>query len=77
VNASTETAKNKGLDENLTFIESDMMERKLSAASIILCYFLGSASFALRPKYENALESGTRVVMESFSVPGWKPAKTK
>ena len=77
VSASRETAKNKGLGEKLTFIEGDVMGQDLSAASIILCYILGSASAALRPKFENELKSGTRVVMESFPVPGWKPAKTK
>ncbi|MBI2850524.1 MAG: class I SAM-dependent methyltransferase [Chloroflexi bacterium] len=77
VNASRETAKNKGLDEKLTFIEGDVMGQNLSDASIILCYILGSASAALRPKFEDELKSGTRVVMESFPVPGWKPAKTK
>ena len=77
VNASRETAKNKGLGEKLTFIEGDVMGQDLSAASIILCYILGSASAALRPKFENELKSGTRVVMERFPVPGWKPAKTK
>jgi len=77
VNASKETAKDKGLDEKLTFIEGDVMAQDLSAASVILCYLLASASAALRPKLENELKSGTRVVMESFPVPGWKPAKTK
>jgi SAM-dependent methyltransferase len=77
VNASREIAKNRGLAEKLTFIEGDVLEQDLSAASIILCYLLASASAALRPKFENELKSGTRVVMESFPVPGWKPAKTK
>ena len=77
VNASREIAKNKGLDGKLTFIEGDVLEQNLSAASIILCYLFTNASAALRPKFENELRSGTRVVMESFPVPGWKPAKTK
>ena len=68
VNASREIAKNKSLDEKLTFIEGDVMEQNLSAATIILCYLLTSASVALRPKFENELKSGTRVVMESFPV---------
>ena len=77
VNASREIAKNKGLDNKITFIESDVMEQDLSAASVILCYLLSTASAALKPKFENELKPGTRVVMESFPVPGWKPAKTK
>ena len=77
VNNSRETAKNKGLDDKLTFMEADVMEQDLSEASIILCYLLTSASTALRPKFENELKPGTRIVMETFPIPGWKPAKTK
>ena len=77
VNTSRETAKNKCLDGKLTFIEGDVMAEDLSAASVVLCYLLHSASAALRPKFENELKPGTRVVMETFPVPGWKPAKTK
>ena len=77
VNASREAAKNEGLDDKLTFIEADVMGQDLSAASVILCYLLTSASAALRPKFENELKPGTRVVMESFPVPGWEPVKTK
>jgi len=77
VNASREAAKAKGLDGKLTFIEADVMEQDLSAASVIVCYLFTSASIALRPKFENELKPGTRVVMELFPVPGWKPAKIK
>ena len=75
VNASREEAKNKSLDDKLTFIEGDVMEQDLSAASVILCYLFTTASAALRPKFENELRPGTRVVVESFPVPGWKPVK--
>ena len=77
VNASRHIAKGKDLDNKITFIESDVMDQDLSAASVILCYLLSTASAALKPKFENELKLGTRVVMESFPVPGWKPAKTK
>lgn len=77
VNASREAAKNKGLDNNITFIEGDVMEQDLSTASVILCYLFTTASAALRPKLENELRPGTRVVVESFPVPGWKPVKIK
>jgi hypothetical protein len=32
------------------------------------------ASEALKPKFESELKPGTRIVMESFPIPGWKPA---
>lgn len=77
VDAARDAAKNKGVEDKLTFIEADVTEHDLSAASVILCYLLSSASAALKPKFENELKPGTRVVMESFPVPGWKPSRIK
>jgi 16S rRNA G966 N2-methylase RsmD len=77
IKSAREIATNKGLDEKVTFIEDDVMAQDLSAASVILCYLLASGCAALRPKFENELKPGTRIVMEKFPVPGWKPAKTE
>lgn len=73
---ATETAKSKGLEDRATFIESDVMEVNLSEASVVLCYLCTSASEALKPKLELELKPGTRVVMESFPIPRWKPVRT-
>ncbi len=77
VRDSREAAKNKGLDKKVSFVEADVMEVDLSGASIILCYLFPSASAALRPKFEKELQAGTKIVMESFPIPGWKPLKVK
>ncbi len=77
VTAGRQAAKNKGVDSKVTFIESDVLDVDLSEASVVVCYLYPSASAALRPKFEKELKPGTRVVMESFEVPGWKPAKTR
>jgi SAM-dependent methyltransferase len=73
VNASREAALSKGVDDRAIFVESDVMEADLSEASVVLCYLYPTASAALRSKFEKELKPGTRVVMESFPVPGWKP----
>ena len=73
---ATETARSKGFEDKATFIESDVMEANLSDATVVLCYLCTSASSALKPKLEVELNPGTRVVMESFPVPGWKPVQT-
>jgi len=77
VKDSREAVRSKGLDEKITFIEGDVMAQDISPASIILFYLLGSGCAALRPKFEKELKAGTRIVAESFPVPGWKPAETK
>ena len=56
-------------------MEADVMDVNLSEASVILCYLYTTASAALRPKFEKELKPGTKVVMESFPIHGWKPVK--
>jgi SAM-dependent methyltransferase len=76
VQKARDTAKIKGLEHRIVFQETDVMQSDLSEATVILCYLFTTASKALKPKFEAELKPGTRVVMESFPVPGWKPVQT-
>ena len=71
------TAGEKGLADKATFLEADVLDVNLSDATVVLCYLFPSASAALKPKFESELQPGTRVVMESFPVEGWKPVQTE
>jgi SAM-dependent methyltransferase len=75
VKSSNESAKYAGIDNKVTFIEADVTEVDLSEASVIVCYLHTTASAALKPKFVRELKAGTRVVMESFPIMGWKPVK--
>ena len=74
VREATETAKNKGVQDKVTFLEGDVLEANLRNATLVLCYLYPTASEALKPKFEAELKPGTRVVMESFYIHGWKEA---
>lgn len=74
---AAETARKRGLSDRAAFVNADIMETDLSGATIIVCYLFSTASTALKPKFEAELKPGTRVVMESFPVHGWKPLKIK
>jgi SAM-dependent methyltransferase len=76
VKASKEAAEKRGLNGEVHFIEADVMQADFSDATIIFYYLLTTAAAALKPKFEAELRPGTRVVMESFPVPGWKPVRT-
>jgi len=76
VHTAREMAKNKGLEDRITFLEADVMAVSLADASVIFCYLSSAASAALRPKFESELKPGTRIVMEDFPILGWKPART-
>lgn len=75
--SSRDSAKNKGLDKKVTFIEDDVWNQDLSTATVVFCYLVSGAPAMLRSKFENELKPGTKVVMESFPVPGWKLSDTK
>ena len=76
IQEAREAASNKNLEDRVTFIEADFMDVNLTDASVVLCYLCSAASAALKPKLETELEPGTRVVMETFPVPGWIPNQT-
>ncbi len=76
VRAAREMAKSKSVEDRVTFVEGDVMEVNLADATLVLCYLYPMASTALRPKLEAELKPGTKVVMETFHVPGWKPVRT-
>jgi ribosomal protein L11 methylase PrmA len=72
VRDSRNNVEAKGLDDHIKVVHSDVMDADLSQATVVLAYLVPTASEALRPKFEAELNEGTRVVMESFPVPGWK-----
>ncbi len=76
IRKARESAKRKGLQDRITFLEADVMDTTLNDASVIFCYLSFRASIALKPKLESELKSGARVVTEFFPIPGWKPVKT-
>ena len=75
VKKARETAKNKGYGNRARFIEGDVMDVGLSDATVVFCYLFPTASEALRPKFESELKPGARVVIESFYIDEWEPAK--
>jgi len=70
-----EVAKKKGIEDRITFHEADIMSVNLSDATIVFTYLCSAAALALKEKFEVELKPGTKVVMEMFPVPGWKPSR--
>lgn len=70
-------AREKGVEDRVTFVHADVMDVDISPATVVVCYLITAASAALKPKFEAELKPGTRVVMESFPIRGWKAVKTK
>ena len=68
-------AKKKGYEDRATFLEADIMSVNLSDATIVFTFLCNAAAIALKSKFEKELKPGTKVVMEMFPVPGWKPKR--
>ena len=66
------SARKKGLDGRATFIQADLIEVDLRQATVVFSYLCPAAWLVLREKFDSELKPGTRVVIESFPVPGWK-----
>ena len=73
--AAREEAKKREVEQKITFIQDDIMNVNLSSATIVFAYLCSAAALALKDKFEKELKPGTKVVMEMFPVPGWKPRR--
>ena len=65
------------LQDKVTIIQGDMLQVDLSPATVVTLYLLTSANEKLRPRMEQYLRKGTRVVAHDFQVPGWEPAQVQ
>ena len=72
-----EEARKKGVENKVTFIENDVLDEDLSEATVIFVYLIQSGIAFLRLKFETELKPGTRIVIETYDVQGWKPVKIK
>lgn len=63
----------RDMEYKVLFHAGNVLDINISEATVVFAYLLGEGAYALRPKFETELKPGTRIVMESFPVPGWKP----
>jgi cyclopropane fatty-acyl-phospholipid synthase-like methyltransferase len=55
------------------FIHGNIFDVDLSQADIITMYLTTGANDKVRPKLEEELKPGARIVTHDFSIPSWKP----
>lgn len=73
VKLSNENAAKAGVGLNVSFIQQDLYETPLSAASVVAMYLLPQANFKLRPRLLKELRPGTRIISHEFGMAGWLP----
>ena len=65
------------LQNRISIIKKDLFQYDLSAADIIFVYLFPHTLEKLKEKLEKELKPGTRIVSNTFLIPGWTPKKTE
>jgi predicted RNA methylase len=69
------TIHSSGLGDRVTIVNGDMFTVNLSRADVVFLYLTTSANEKVKPKLENELRQGVRVVSHDYEIVGWKPVK--
>lgn len=77
VRASRNTIRKKGLEDRVLVIHGDLFQVPIGEADVVALYLTAYALEDLRPKLENQLKQGTRIVCHDYQIKGWKPAKVE
>ena len=64
-----------GLEDKTDIFQNDIFDVDLSSANVVFLYLTTSANERIKPKLEEELKSGTRVVSHDYEILGWKPKK--
>jgi SAM-dependent methyltransferase len=66
-------AREAEVEDRVTFIEGDIFDADLGAATVVTLYLMPEVNLRLRPKLLSELHAGTRVVSNSFDMGPWLP----
>ncbi len=75
IKEANEHAAQNGVTGKVKFVEQDLFEANIRAASVVTLYLLTSVNLKLRPKLQKELRPGTRIVSHQFDMGDWKPEK--
>ena len=71
------TIYDSGLADRVTIVNGDIFGVNLTSADVVFLYLTTSANEKVRPKLENDLRKGVRVVSHDYEIIGWKPVKVE
>jgi SAM-dependent methyltransferase len=76
VELARKNAAEAGVSDKATFIEGDMYEADISKANVLALFLLPTNLEKLTAKFLD-LRPGTRIVDNTFAIPGWSPDVTE
>ena len=69
-------AREAEVEGRVTFVEGDLFDADISAATLVTIYLSPSVNARLEPKLRRELKPGTRIVSHQFPIGQWPPQKT-
>jgi hypothetical protein len=75
VELSRQRAREAGVSDRASFLQDDMFEADISKATVLALFLLPQNLERLRDKFL-ALRPGTRIVLNTYGIPGWEPDET-
>ena len=76
VRRSRQTARDGAVDDRVTFVEGDLFNADISAATVVTLWLNDRMNARLEPKLKTELKPGSRVVSHQFRIGQWVPAQT-
>jgi len=71
------TIQDNQLGDRVTIVNGDMFGVNLTSADVVFLYLTTSANEKIRPKLEQELKKGVRVVSHDYEIIGWRPLKVE
>ena len=68
-------AKKAGVENLVRFEEADLFTADIREATVVTLFLLSSVNQRLRPKLQQELQPGARIVSNTFDMGDWKPDK--
>ena len=68
-------AKAAGVEHLVRFEENDLFEANFKEATVVTLFLLPTINLKLRPKLQEQLKAGTRVISNTFDMGDWKAEK--
>jgi SAM-dependent methyltransferase len=76
VEISREVAREAQVSDRVTFLEGDLFEANISAATVVTLFLSDSVNRQLEAKLKRELRPGTRIVSHQFRIGDWPPDRT-
>jgi SAM-dependent methyltransferase len=69
-------AEHRGIADRVKFVEGDVLEADVRAATVVMMYLLPRLVVRLVPKLRAELPVGARIVSHDYALEPWRPDKT-